>query len=251
MYLRFLVMAGLFFLAACADLPVTAPEPLQLNHQPCTPDAEECVDHTQDPYPGAPGLWARGFTENECRNPAAYGPDGDLDGILDECEGEVAYRFAPELVYAVDCNYDAGNGRLGGDYAYAVQGQPDGGGLRIAYLNSYYEDCGVPRQGYPCCGYMDGAHSGDSEFISLIFRIIPQPIIGLPSRYLRRHTAAKFRVATASGGLGATDGLGQTRSSEGRQSYGSRKGSTLTIVAAPPAMLVLATRTPVIRMTEG
>ncbi len=116
---------------------------------------------TPDPSPTAGGVWA-GVGQAECyKTPpnSARGPDIDLDGLVDDCEYRLAYLFAPSLMISTGdaCplgepywaarffdNYDPVSG-LGGWGRF----------VRIAYLLSYYKDCGA------------GAHRGDSEMITV------------------------------------------------------------------------------------
>jgi hypothetical protein len=88
--------------------------------------------------------------------------DADHDGVEDTCEGALAAAFAPGLhTSTTECDWDAGWGRLGGEYYYAVQ-RPFNDPvhhIRIAYLPAYYKDCGSD-----IAFHTDG-HSGDSEFI--------------------------------------------------------------------------------------
>lgn len=93
-------------------------------------------------------------------------PDVDADGISDSCELLLAQAFAPELiVYAGGCNYDQSvqPHRLGGEYYFGVQ--PNSGGVRVAFLPAYYNDCGW--HGLKCwLPLMNCApHAGDSELI--------------------------------------------------------------------------------------
>lgn len=159
------VPAALLVLALTGCGDQSSPVAPLFAHRPCTPDVEgECAtNRAEDPYPDSAGVWAGGWTEAECKNPYDFGPDGDNDILVDECESKLASAFAPLLVYARDCNVESG-GRLGGDYAFAVARNGEYK-IRIVYLLSYYNDCGTPNQGYPCCGWFATAHSGDSEFI--------------------------------------------------------------------------------------
>lgn len=93
------------------------------------------------------------------------GRDADGDGLTDACEFGLLERFAPALVASPQaCNWDADAGRLRG--GYLVGARPIRGGVRLAYLPAYLEDCGWsgakcllrPRGG---CG----PHAGDSEAI--------------------------------------------------------------------------------------
>jgi hypothetical protein len=95
--------------------------------------------------------------------------DTDRDDLADDCELKLASAFAPYFVVSTRaCNWDASvqNGRIGGEYYFAVQ-RTDSGEVRIAYLPAYYEDCGwegikCHQPVIPCEG-----HSGDSEFVAI------------------------------------------------------------------------------------
>ena len=97
--------------------------------------------------------------------------DRDQDGLSDDCELELARRFAPWLrVAARGCNWDTSvsSERPGGGYYFGVQALGDT--LRVVYLPAYYRDCGW--SGFKCTiGLMNCAgHAGDSEFIALDLR---------------------------------------------------------------------------------
>src|SRR5213083_138342 len=105
---------------------------------------------TTDRGPSAEGLRVPGWNEVRCFDAAARrkrDPDGDT--MDNACEDALAAAFAPGLKVAVDCNYDPGVGRQGGEYYYGVQPYHDGSNtiVRIAYLPAYYWDCGSPDQG--------------------------------------------------------------------------------------------------------
>jgi hypothetical protein len=110
------------------------------------------------------GLFVPGWSERRCFDPPGPGkrdPDGDT--MDNGCEDALAAAFAPGLRVALDCNYDPGVGRQGGEYYYGVQRYQDGSneGVRIAYLPAYYWDCGSPAErDLP----FNGSHDGDSEF---------------------------------------------------------------------------------------
>jgi hypothetical protein len=105
-----------------------------------------------------------GWTEARC----SAGGDRDLDGVADACEHALAQAFAPELrVDARECGWDAsvGDGRLGGEYLYAVQRRPSGEGMRIAYMPAYYRDCGWRLPVCRLTGWLCRGHDGDSEIV--------------------------------------------------------------------------------------
>src|SRR5881396_2249061 len=77
---------------------------------------------TTDRGPSAEGLRVPGWNEVRCFDAAARrkrDPDGDT--MDNACEDALAAAFAPGLKVAVDCNYDPGVGRQGGEYYYGVQ----------------------------------------------------------------------------------------------------------------------------------
>ena len=100
----------------------------------------------------------------------AEGVDSDGDGLSDACEAALLRRFAPTLVASPRaCNWDAVSGRLRG--GYLVGARPIEGGIRLAYLPAYLEDCGW--SGRKCWLRPRGGcepHKGDSEavFIDLV-----------------------------------------------------------------------------------
>lgn len=95
----------------------------------------------------------------------AEGPDSDGDRLTDSCELDLLKRFAPALVASPSaCNWDAEAGRLGG--GYLVGAEPVPGGVRLAYLPAYFEDCGW--SGAKCLVRLRGGcdpHAGDSEAV--------------------------------------------------------------------------------------
>lgn len=76
--------------------------------------------------------------------------DRDFDGILDECEGQLAIAFKPQLVFmANDCEV-----RRQPQFAVRQKVSPDWGGvILLFYAISYTFDCGPV------------GHRGDTEFI--------------------------------------------------------------------------------------
>jgi hypothetical protein len=103
----------------------------------------------------------------EIRSCATEGADSDEDGLIDECEFDLARRFAPLLNASAEaCNVvgRAESRRIGGGYLHAVA--PDSqGGARIAYLPAYFRDCGW--EGVKCSipGIDCAPHTGDSEIL--------------------------------------------------------------------------------------
>ena len=98
---------------------------------------------------------------------AGQGADTDEDGLTDACEMELLVRFAPSFVASASaCNWDADAGRLRGGYLIAAA--PTEGGVRLAYLPAYLEDCGWA--GPKCLLRPRGGcdpHAGDSEAVFL------------------------------------------------------------------------------------
>ena len=92
--------------------------------------------------------------------------DADSDGVVDQCEFELATIFAPFLQSdGRDCN----TGREPYWAAkYEVSPIDNRPVIKIFYAISYYLDCGSPN---PTCGYpVCYPHSGDSEFIIVELR---------------------------------------------------------------------------------
>lgn len=129
--------------------------------------------------PGSPGFWLANWDQHHCFFEPAW--DIDNDGMDNACENALAQTFAPQLIVMRDCNYDYDFVRMGGEYFFAgekkFKGEPGNGYwvARIAYLVSYYVDCGpvvdskcdfVP----PPWDVQCDPHSGDSEFIILDLR---------------------------------------------------------------------------------
>jgi hypothetical protein len=116
----------------------------------------------------APAGLAVGGSEAECAAESPRVVDRDLDGVADGCEHALAEAFAPELrVDARECGWDGsvGQGRLGGEYLYAVQRTPGGAGMRIAYMPAYYRDCGWRPAVCRVTRWLCRGHPGDSELV--------------------------------------------------------------------------------------
>ncbi len=122
-----------------------------------------------DPNPSAAGYWmGTTVTPSTCISPTGTNiNDVDYDGLNDYCENLLAMRFRPALTFsAYDC-------KTGMEPYWAAKVFPNQGNtVRIAYLLSYYLDCGLqdPRF-FPddpgCAIFADcGPHHGDSEFIT-------------------------------------------------------------------------------------
>ena len=136
--------------------------PLSLVLAACGREATTGLDFrlTTDRETAAEGLFIPGWNQVRCFDvPGRGNRDPDGDTMDNACEDALAAAFAPGLWVAGDCNYDAGVGRQGGEYYYAVQPYRHESSkvARIAYLPAYYWDCGSPPEG-------SGGHDGDSEF---------------------------------------------------------------------------------------
>ncbi|HEX2189846.1 MAG TPA: hypothetical protein VHG51_13145, partial [Longimicrobiaceae bacterium] len=104
------------------------------------------------------------WTPAECAGAAEPARDLDRDGVADRCEHELAAAFAPLLVVDErECGWDPGLRRLGGEYLYAVQRRPSGGGMRIVYMPAYYRDCGWTLPVCIVTRWICRGHAGDSE----------------------------------------------------------------------------------------
>lgn len=129
---------------------------------------------TTDYCPTCDGLFLYGWSDVGCFLQATWDPDGDT--VDNACENALAQAFAPLLLTKVDCNWDPGFSRQGGEYFFAAQRAVDPfkqpADIRIAYLPAYYWDCGAQHDFLSWCvlgevfapGSCD-AHTGDSEFI--------------------------------------------------------------------------------------
>jgi hypothetical protein len=116
-----------------------------------------------DPSPTAPGIWLGDtVTATTCfadRNPqvlqsGTLGNDLDKDWLADNCEVDLAYAFAPRMVF------DFGEPCPFGEPRWAAKYFPYSGVVRIAYLPAYWDDCGDE-----IAGFIGNSHSGDSEYI--------------------------------------------------------------------------------------
>jgi len=118
-----------------------------------------------DPYPAAPGVWlgdtvtAATCFADQNRAIVQSGTlinDADKDWLADNCEYDLAYAFAPRMLF------DFGEPCPVGEPYWAAKYFPQSGVVRIAYLPSYWDDCGEP-----ILGFIGNDHSGDSEYILL------------------------------------------------------------------------------------
>jgi hypothetical protein len=125
---------------------------------------------TTDPAPDREGIWVGANVGlSRCYDPTGMRvTDVDQDHFEDWCEQWIAYTFRPMLrPNRYDCD-------LRTEPAYGVKYFPSTGIIRIAYLFSYYEDCGNDfytgcSLSQPWTGDCRG-HEGDSEFMILDLR---------------------------------------------------------------------------------
>lgn len=177
------VLAGGVLTSSCRD--AEAPPSIDASVSPlCQAGCQE-----QDPDPSAPGVFlGSGVTPLMCgpHNPNGIN-DSDNDGLSDFCELQVARAFAPELAY-----YSRDN--VGREPHWAAR-PIAAGGVRIAYLLSYYVDLGT--QGYPCC---DDWHNGDSEgiYLDVTYEFDTQHWV-LETAYYSAHTGYNVYGPGASG----------------------------------------------------
>jgi hypothetical protein len=121
------------------------------------------VSVANDPSPGAPGIWLGDTLAGRwCyADYNSFVTDADHDWLDDDCEFQLAKAFAPVL--QADPNDPC---LLGEPYWAAKYFNDPGTGwgefVRIAYLPSYYRDCGLS----------DG-HTGDSEMLMIAIRHNP------------------------------------------------------------------------------
>lgn len=117
-----------------------------------------------DPSPGADGIWL-GIDAAYCYLPYSSQPipltDRDNDGLRDICELILAQAFAPLLSMSPEDDCPGGEPYWAAKYFNNIQPYNWGDFVRIAYLQSYYLDCGTL------------GHSGDSELIQLTVAYVP------------------------------------------------------------------------------
>jgi hypothetical protein len=106
---------------------------------------------TTDLCPTCDGLFIRGWSDVHCYITPSWDPDND--GVDNACENALATAFSPLMIFTVDCDWDNGLRRMGGEYYFAVEKIPADPGflVRIAYLPAYYWDCGAPVQRISLC----------------------------------------------------------------------------------------------------
>ena len=121
------------------------------------------VSVTGDPSPGADGVWLGNLrSEQWCYR--TYNPfvtDNDFDWLDDECEFQLANAFAPALAIHPNDGCPLGEPYWAAKF-FSNMHFGTGDMVRIAYMPSYYNDCGDLRP-----FGLAGPHEGDSEFIVL------------------------------------------------------------------------------------
>jgi hypothetical protein len=109
-----------------------------------------------DPSPGQPGVWLGSEVSPaacfETGGGVVSATDPDADGLANACEFAIARSFAPML------HYSNGEQCPGGEPTWAAKRFPNGV-VRMAYMMSYYKDCGYDTQIFP------SDHTGDSEMV--------------------------------------------------------------------------------------
>jgi hypothetical protein len=121
------------------------------------------VSVTGDPSPGADGVWLGNLrSEQWCYR--TYNPfiaDDDFDWLDDECEFQLAKAFAPALAIHPNDGCPLGEPYWAAKFFSNIH-FGTGDMVRIAYMPSYYNDCGDLRP-----FGLAGPHEGDSEIIVL------------------------------------------------------------------------------------
>lgn len=166
-------------LAACATGEVASPtagEGADFGIGPtaqCDPEVTDCgggggggggAGGGGDPAPAYGGIWLGYNTgPNRCYSATGAGiDDGDVDRFDDWCEALLANAFRPLMRFSpYDCN-------IGMEPRWSVKYFPVQQRARVAYLFSYYKDCGN-QDGI--CDYSHQwsklcfGHQGDHEFV--------------------------------------------------------------------------------------
>lgn len=158
-------------LVSCSEAPQPTSVRVSAGPEAILPPCRTGCGQT-DSNPNAPGVWlGSAVTPTLCgpSNPNGIS-DADQDSLSDFCETQLSYTFAPQLAYySGDCD-------MGRETHWAARplGYTEGAyAVRIAYLMSYYVDCGSQSPStcwsFPynlsydwCYG-----HAGDSEDIYL------------------------------------------------------------------------------------
>lgn len=159
---RILFTCGVVLLASCSATETsTAPETVAHGAPPssivipgptmteagCELDPD-CPGGNSDPYPNAMGYWlGTSTTPTKCFDPSGQTiNDIDYDGMNDYCERMLAEHFRPQLIYhPFDCNMGM-EPYWAAKYFENVASNPGSNHrvARVAYLFSYYLDCGAP-----------------------------------------------------------------------------------------------------------
>lgn len=118
-----------------------------------------------DPNPSTSGVWlGSSTTPGACftagKGAAAAG-DADRDGLKDSCEYRIARSFAPMM------SFNPSENCVEAEPYWAAKRFPNGY-VSIAYLLSYWRDCGYP--GGPG-GFT--SHLGDSEMVTVMVKFRP------------------------------------------------------------------------------
>ncbi len=143
------VACGAIAWVGCTDNGPVAPRPEAMTYYGCETDPN-CSGgggggggggFASDPNPAAAGYWmGTTVTPSTCISLSGAGiNDADYDALNDYCENLLAWKFRPAMTFsAYDCN-------TGMEPYWAAKVFPNQGNIvRIAYLFSYYWDCGAP-----------------------------------------------------------------------------------------------------------
>src|SRR6266496_1732827 len=143
------VACGAIAWVGCTDNGPVAPRPEAMTYYGCETDPN-CSGgggggggggFASDPHPAAAGYWmGTTVTPSTCISLSGAGiNDADYDALNDYCENLLAWKFRPAMTFsAYDCN-------TGMEPYWAAKVFPNQGNIvRIAYLFSYYWDCGAP-----------------------------------------------------------------------------------------------------------
>jgi hypothetical protein len=165
--------------AACQESPApTDPAgPTFATDAWCAANPGKCgpptPDEPTDPSPTSAGYWTGStITQAKCISATGAGiSDGDHDGLSDTCEDFLAQRFRPALIVSpYDCN-------TGAEPYWAAKAFPSKGIVRVAYLLSYYWDCG-PQQSGPLC--TAGRLLGTTFTLNGVLPPFTIPVVGIP-----------------------------------------------------------------------
>lgn len=133
-----------------------------------------------DPSPGAAGVWLGDrLSARWCyANYNSWVTDADQDWLDDTCEYELAKAFAPAVAMSAQEACGLGEPYWAAKYFPNLSPYETGEFVRIAYMPSYYRDCGT------------AGHWGDSEFI----------MIGIHHNPATRHWEVKEMYTSAHAG---------------------------------------------------